>query len=410
MKKLISIISLCVLLITFYLFYPQQKEPNKDLNSLDELIPVLMEDASIPGLAVAKIENGEVVYVDTFGFANIEEKKFVTKDTLFNIASISKPIMGVILLQLVDQKKLALDSDINEYSSFTIDNPFLQNEVITLRHLASHSSGIDDYYDPKSYSENKDSPVGLRSHLKDRLVNSGEYYNEGRYYLEYTPGSQRKYSNLGAALAGHLVEEVTGMNLAEYAKKHLFPLLGMPSAGWLLSDVNVANIAVPYEVEQCVPWFYLCANSEDTLVNYAINQFVNPPNQYKRFVPYPHFGNPQYPDGGVRASIQELSNFLKHVLSNSDLDGKPILSERMYNEMFHLQLDSSVSDSQRFFWRDRNNLIGHMGSDLGTFAAVYFNLDIKDGFIILMNRGMDSKSASAMRRIAKTLMQNHYSI
>ncbi|QFT53148.1 hypothetical protein FIU95_00960 [Microbulbifer sp. THAF38] len=77
----------------------------------------------------------------------------------------------------------------------------------------------------------------------------------------------------------------------------------------------------------------------------------------------------------------------------------------MYQEMFRLQLCKSVSDSQRFFWRDCNGLIGHMGSDLGVFTALYFEPNRRDGFIILMNRDVDSKSAGAMRRITKRLMQ-----
>lgn len=82
-----------------------------------------------------------------------------------------------------------------------------------------------------------------------------------------------------------------------------------------------------------------------------------------------------------------------------------ILSEDMYQEMFRLQLPESISNSQRFFWRDRHGLIGHMGADLGVFAAMYFDPESKDGFIILMNRDVDAKSANAMKEIANRLME-----
>lgn len=78
----------------------------------------------------------------------------------------------------------------------------------------------------------------------------------------------------------------------------------------------------------------------------------------------------------------------------------------MYQKMFKLQLDSTISDNQRFFRSDNSmGLIGHMGSDFGVFTAQYFNPLSKDGFIILMNRGIDDKTVAAMKRIAERLKQ-----
>lgn len=407
MKVLLS----CVIafLASVYWFYPQQAFLSESAESFDELVPALMEEAAIPGLAIAKIENGEVAHISTYGMADINAGRPVTPETLFNIASVSKPIMGLALLQLADQNKVSLDIDINEYLSVKVDNPHLKDERITLRHLASHSSGLNDFYAPQSFTANMDSPVSLREHLFSLLTPDGDRYNEGQYYLQTLPGESRKYSNLGAGLAGQIVEDVTGQTLAEYSKTKLFSRLNMPATRWLLSDLDLADIAVPYEVEQCIPWLFLCANSEQVELNYLINKYIAPPVRYKQLVPYPHFGNPQYPDGGIRTSIVELSRFVVAVLSNSDGAGRPLLSDAMHEEMFSLQLAPEVSDSQRFFWRDRHHLTGHMGSDLGTFASVYFDLQSKTGFVILMNRGMDGRSAKAMQTMAEYLMSTTYS-
>jgi len=404
MKKILLL--LCALILAWYLL-PRQELISETKTELDDYIPALMLESAIPGMAIAKISDGETAYMKTFGYANIETGKAVDENTLFNIASISKPIMGLALLQLVEQNKLSLDADVNEYLPFTLDNPHLQGEKITLRHLASHSSGIADYYDTNSYAINQDAPLSLEQHIKSLLTAEGQHYNQGEHFLKQWPGQGRKYSNLAAGLAGYLVQASTGQSLADYSKKQLFPSLGMQDASWLLHDLSLEEIAVPYEVEQCTPVLKICADTESPRLNHIISEYFNPPAEYKNYQAYPHFGNPQYPDGGVRASIKELSRFLVAVLNNQDASGRPLLSGELYEEMFALQLTAKVSDSQRFFWRDNSmKLTGHMGSDLGVFTAMYFDINSKDGFIILMNRGMDGKAAAAMKKIATKLMQD----
>jgi CubicO group peptidase (beta-lactamase class C family) len=412
MKKSVSLlvffpVVILVLLVVLSFVLPKQEYKSDTASSLAQLIPPLMEEAAIPGLAIAKISNGRTSTLQTYGRASIDRGRLVDEDTLFNIASISKPVMGLVLLQLVDQGLLELDRDINEYLPFTINNPHAENEEITIRHLASHSSGIDDYYDINSYAINRDSSVSLEQHLRSLLTPDGTHYDNGQYYLNQMPGEGRKYSNLAAGLAGYLVEAQTGLTLAEYSQTHLFKSLGMTNTSWLLHDLDMDKVAVPYEVEQCIPYLPICADTESPKLNFLISEYFDPPFAFKHFEPYPHFGNPQYPDGGVRSSIKDLSVFLESLLNNRDKTGNALLSKELYEEMFKLQLDKEVSDSQRFFWRDNAmGLTGHMGSDLGVFTSLYFDPETKTGFIILMNRGMDNKAASAMKKIAMKLMES----
>jgi CubicO group peptidase (beta-lactamase class C family) len=122
--------------------------------------------------------------------------------------------------------------------------------------------------------------------------------------LAQSLGTVRKYSNLAAGLTGQIVAELT---VAQYSNQHLFPNLSMPNTSWLLHDLELNNIAVPYEVEQCIPFVYICADTEAVKLDHVIGQYFNPPSENKRFLPYLHFGNPQYPDGGIRTSIKEIS-------------------------------------------------------------------------------------------------------
>ncbi len=404
MKKfLASIVLLLLSALLLWRLLPTQQEHSAQLTQLDDFLPALMEETGIPGLAIARIKNGQTVLLKTYGQADLKTGRAVTADTLFNLASVSKPVMGIVLLQLVDQGKLDLDQDINYYLPFKIDNPHTDNERITLRHLASHSSGIADYYDSDSFSHNKNSDTSLVQHLTSLLLPNGSHYQQGAMFLPYLPGTQRQYSNLGAGLAGYLVEATTGISLAQYSKESLFPSLSMDHSSWLLDDIPLETVAVPYETEQCVPYLPLCADTEMPELNEWISRYFNPPAEFINFRLYPHFGNPQYPDGGIRSSIRDMSQLMVAVINNRDHFGQPLLSEAMYHEMFSLQAES-ISDNQRFFWRDNSmGLVGHMGSDLGVFTAFYFDPDRKDGFIILMNRGMDAKAATAMKKIAKRL-------
>ncbi len=402
-KVTIAVISLVVII---WLLMPKQATVDESIDGFDSYVNQVMLQNAIPGMALARIKQGQLDYIKSYGYANIEQNIRVTEDTLFNIASISKPIMGVALLQLVEQGKLSLDTDINEYLPFKVNNPHFTNETITLRHLASHTSGIADFYDINTYSVNKDPKISLEQHLKQLLLPDGTLYNAEKVYLQYQPGKQRAYSNLGAGLAGFLVEGVIGVSLADYSQQYVFPRLGMNNTSWRLNDLELSDVAVPYAVRQCVPWFALCASTEQGTKNYIIETLFNPPAKNKTYEAFPHFGNPQYPDGGIRTSIKQLAHFLVYLLNNTDRHGLPILSDKLYSEMFSLQQSKNVSSRQRFFWRDNvNGLTGHKGSDLGVYTSLYFDRKTLDGYIILMNRSVDGDADRAMDMLARRIMQ-----
>ena len=201
------------------LILPRQQAKHLHAPTLDAFMQIQMEEAAIPGLAVAVIHGGTVVVSKTYGYANVERRKPVTAQTPFNIASISKPVLGVILLQLAAEGRLDLDRNINEYLHFTVENPHARSAAITVRHLATHTAGIADNDDPSSYTPNADSAVSLEHHLIDLLTPGGSRYGNGAYFLDAPPGTRREYSNLGAALAGRVAESIAGEHLGDYSRQ-----------------------------------------------------------------------------------------------------------------------------------------------------------------------------------------------
>ncbi|WP_218353097.1 serine hydrolase domain-containing protein [Alteromonas lipotrueiana] len=370
MKILIVLLCLAIAHKSFAL-EGEQSNPLRDTE-----VSKLMRERDIPGLAIAKINNATLSFMGVYGYADVANNIKVTKETMFNVASISKPIMGVTLLQLVDKKLLSLDANINDYLPFKIDNPYFTDGAISLRNLATHTSSIADYYQPDSFSKNNDSPISLEQHVKSLLVKGGSNYQSEKYYLNHTPGEERKYSNLAAGVAGLLIESVIGVPLFDYSEQTLFQSLKMNDTAWLLNGLDFRKLATPYSIS-------------DT----------------QKFLPHAHIGNPQYPDGGVRSSIQDLTKLMIGILKNKDTDGNKLLSNSSYAEMLTLQLPPDISKSQRFFWIDNKmGLTGHMGSDIGTFCAFYFDPTSRDGIIILMNVDMNDDSIQAMQTLAQYLM------
>src|SRR5205085_7400589 len=142
-----------------------------------------------------------------YGYADVATRKPFTPDTVMNIGSISKTVTGVALMRAVQEGKLSLDADINRYLPFKVANPHHPGEPITLRQLATHTSGISDrwevYKDTYFYGGEPDETLG--DFLRAYFTPGGKHYATDNF-LEAKPGTQREYSNIGAGLAGYIVE------------------------------------------------------------------------------------------------------------------------------------------------------------------------------------------------------------
>src|SRR5262245_37077688 len=171
-----------------FLLLPRQQAKHLQAPTLDAFLQAQMEEAAVPGLAVAVIHGDQVILSKTYGYANVERRQPVTADTPFNVASISKPVLGVILLQLAAAGRLDLDHDINEYLHFKVENPHARSTPITVRQLATHTGSIADNDDPSSYTANVDPAISLEDHLIQLLTPGGRRYQDGAFFLDAAPG------------------------------------------------------------------------------------------------------------------------------------------------------------------------------------------------------------------------------
>jgi CubicO group peptidase (beta-lactamase class C family) len=181
---------------------------------LDALIPSQLRNRNIAGAVVSVVKDGQVLFQKGYGYADVEEKKSVLPDqTLFRPGSISKLFTATAVMQLVEQGKLDLDHDVNEYLDFVI--PKTYPEPVTLRQLLTHTGGFEETLKNLFVAHESDIKP-LRTYLVNEMA--------GRIF---PPGKIPSYSNYGFTVAGYIVERVSGEKFDRYIENHILKPLGM---------------------------------------------------------------------------------------------------------------------------------------------------------------------------------------
>jgi CubicO group peptidase (beta-lactamase class C family) len=181
---------------------------------LDDLLKTEMEEYHIAGAAIAVVKDGKIFFTKGYGYADLENKIPVDPEgTVFRIGSVGKNFTWTAVMQLVEQGKLDLDADVNTYLDFRIPDTYPQ--PITMKHLMTHTSGIEDRW--------------LGSVVSDasELIPAREWLIANFPGRVRPPGEAEGYSNYNAILAGYIVTRVSGEPYEEYIQKHIFDPLGM---------------------------------------------------------------------------------------------------------------------------------------------------------------------------------------
>ena len=222
------------LLHCFYLLakdkLPETGEIFPDLVSFDELMRSFIQQNEIPGGALAVAKDGQLIYARGFGYANQMKKEPVNPESLFRIASISKPLTAVATLQLIEQGKLKLDDSVFTLlphkahlpKESKIDSK-LKN--ITVAHLMRHQGGWhrDKSIDPLFHSIEIATSLGKKPPAsQDDIIR----FMKG-WPLDFEPGTRYAYSNLGYCLLGRVIEQTTGQNYETYMKNSFLKPLGI---------------------------------------------------------------------------------------------------------------------------------------------------------------------------------------
>lgn len=356
--KTIIVIGSLILLNSITVFGSCQRINNstKNITEIDDFIVNEMQIKHIPGLSASIVIDDTVVWQNVYGYANIEQSINVVNETLFKIASVSKTITASALMQLYEQDYFELYDPINNYLPFNVIHPLYPTKDITFHMLLTHSSGIMDNWE-YMFNFVGDSPIPFQTFLEEYLVPGGLYYDEDNNFCSWEPGTSWRYSNIGIALVGFLVELISGVEFTYYCNTSLFDPLDMDESGWYLRDLDESHIAMPYH------WNGI------------------------EYEPYGHIGWVDVPAGDLRTSSSQLINFLTMFINDGIYNSQEILKSSTVSLMLSQQLP--FNPNLGLIWWKSNiggrTVWGHGGSDYGARAQMHFDPETRIGIVVLTN-------------------------
>lgn len=354
-------------------------------DTLTENLKSAYKKGAIIGFSVSVVNEKGLIYDKGFGFTDIEQSKPYTSNTVQNIASISKTLIGISLLKAQELGKLNINDPINKYLPFKIVNPNYPEIPILIKHLAYHTSSITDLDEiyAKSYVLTKndhadnegvydyfnkpETNISLLNFIQNSLTQDGKWYTKNTF-SNSKPGEKRDYSNIAAALCALVIESATGQDYRSFTKENILRPLKMNSSGWSSKDIDSTMRS------------RLFANKKTMIADYSLIT---------------------YTDGGFLTSSNDLGLFLSELIKGYGGNGI-LLNKGSYKKLFEKQKFTTNGKSESYgifmefrddFLNIKADMIGHNGSDPGVFTAMYFNPKTKIGKVVLVNTDTDFTDA-----------------
>jgi len=259
----------------------------------DGVMAEQLKSYHIPGATVAVVADGELLFAKGYGYADLATHRPVVADrTLFRAGSTSKLFTWTAVMQLVERGKLDLNADVNDYlTDFKVPPAF--GEPVTLGELTSHTGGFED------------SPMGIFAARAEDLKPLEAYVAEYVPAGVFPPGEIPSYSNYGTALAGYIVELVSGVPYERYVEENIFEPLGMARSTF--------REPVPPALEA------------DVAVGYKFEGGVFRPQHFEWLIPYPA--------GSMTATATDMARFMSAHLQEGRYGSGRILGEAAAREM-----------------------------------------------------------------------------
>jgi CubicO group peptidase (beta-lactamase class C family) len=314
---------------------------------LDGLMPAQIEREDIAGAVVAVVKDGQVIFAKGYGYSDMAKRTPVTPDsTLFRPGSISKLFTWTSVMQQVEQGKLDLNRDVNDYLDFKIPPAF--GKPITLRNIMTHTSGFEE--------------AG-----KDLFVKDAQHMDSLEYYVKnhiperiFPPGTVPAYSNYATALAGYIVQRVSGKPFEQYVAENIFTPLEMKRSTFVQP--------LPEDLKP--------------LMSNGYDRASSPAKPYE-FVE-------AFPAGSVSTTARDMCNFMIAHLQNGQFGSVQILRPEtatlMHSRVFGS--DDRLNGMAHGFYEESANghrIIGHGGDTELFHSDLHLILDSNVGFFVSYN-------------------------
>ena len=326
---------------------------------LDGYMPYAIRTGDIAGAVVVVVKDGQVLTQRGYGYADVALRTPVDPQrTLFRPGSVSKLVTWTAVMQLVEQGKLDLDGDVNAYLDFKI--PPREGKPVTLRNIMTHTPGFED--------------VGKHIMFHDAayLAPLGEYLKAWVPARIFAPGTTPAYSNYATALAGYIVERVSGQGFDDYVESRILAPLGM--------DHTSFRQPLPPRLAAMMSKGYAAASEEAS--------------------PYEIVG--PAPAGSMASTGADMARFMIAHLQQGELDGKRILRPETVAKMHDspLTLLPPLNRMELGFFETNINgrqVIAHLGDTQDFHTALHLFLEEEVGFYVSFNSLGKEGAAGSLR-------------
>ncbi len=313
---------------------------------LDGILPLQIKRDDIAGATVAVVKDGKLLFAKGYGYADVEKKKHVSaQETLFRPGSVSKLFTWTSVMQLFEQGKLDLDRDVNEYLDFKIPEAF--GKPITLKHILTHTPGFEEQIKNLIITDTTKPDLGqyVKTHIPGRI---------------YPPGTVPAYSNYATAVAGYIVERVSGKPFDEYVNENIFKPLKM--------EHSTMTQPLPQHLAGLMSNGYRVGSGEAQPFEMVT----------------------AYPAGSLSSTATDMAQFMLAHLQDGKLGDtqilKPETARLMHSRLFALD-DAMNGMCYGFYEESRNGqrIIGHGGDTVYFHSDLHLLLDQKIGFFVSYN-------------------------
>ena len=282
-----------------------------DYSLIHERMKDYVDRGSIPGAVTLVRHKGEIVSLDAVGYQDIEAKKPMTKDSIFQVMSMTKPFTGVAIMMLVEEGKIALNDavekllpefrgqmvmDVAADGKRTLRKP---TRAITVRDLMTHTSGMTG--PPDGLKE-------LYTRMDKTLAEAVLVYSQTP--LAFDPGTKWQYSNTGIATLGRIVETQSKMKFEDFLAQRIFEPLGMRDSHIFLPEAKQSRLAAVYRIGDDGK---LHKSGAEILGGYSLD--------YRRGAKY------SGPEFALYTTANDLANFYQMMLNDGVYGGKRLLSK-----------------------------------------------------------------------------------
>jgi CubicO group peptidase (beta-lactamase class C family) len=356
-SRIIILIALCSACILFSTAYSEQYENHGEKKPTSESVELLksdldsiMHNSSVPGAAVALVSKDSIIWIGTFGFANMSTREPITENTLFCIGSCTKSFTGLAFLKLMDVGRIDINTPVRAIApEIKINNRYTDTHPVRIVHLLEHTAGFDDSHPNWFY-------------LKGPVLTLKQSLDKKQHLLKarWEPGTRFSYSSVGFDVAGYVLEKISGQPYEEYMRQEILIPLGMTDSRIGYSQKRENPVAVGYD---------------------------------RNLEPLPLWYDYDVPAGAMYSSIREMAIFVKFLLNQGRAEDRQLISSDMLSRVGHptstsaakFGLESGYSFGIGTRYRGGAKWYGHGGAVPGFLAEYYYNPDSDLGFVVLQN-------------------------